>query len=416
MSNRTLLRINVGAADSSLFTLGKANSFFRYIPWKIQTDKIRQRDRTFINQNIAFGQTIMYEYLKDGVLLEDTSIDFNLSAVVPVGGGGTFARLVDYAGFAMIRQMRLIYAQNQIQLKKNIHYFINHLRDHDIQHREVFEAEVAGELTAPQRNTRAAAPQTLRTYLKPYWYGLAGHSARITALALKIRIELDLCNVEDIVQTDYPGHATLTIQSVKWNYDLINMTGTDRDSFTQDTLTPRGITYLMEDVATSGGYMIIPAGVTATSLQLQGYTQPFSNLYCLFQKRSQVSTPWGNDPFGVYPADMDLISYASLNDGETIIEDDTSANAVSVVIDFSERWQKKHVIGQWRKPILVFSLAEIADIKNQNTGSLNASNINNFLLNLTFTGALAEDYVLYPVFIQHNWVNHQAAELQRAFN
>lgn len=162
--------------------------------------------------------------------------------------------------------------------------------------------------------------------------------------------------------------------------------------------------------------MIIPAGTSATSLQLQGYTQPFSNLYCLFQKRSQVSTPWGNDPFGVYPADMDLISYAALQDGETVIEDDTSANNVSVVIDFSERWQKKHVIGQWRKPILVYSLAEIADIKNQNTGSLNASNINNFLLNLTFTGPLAVDYVLYPVFIQHNWVNHQAAELQRAFN
>jgi hypothetical protein len=91
--NRQLLRINTGAADTSLFTVGFNNSFFIRRPWAILSDKVRARFRKDFQNNVGFGTTYSYQYPKDGVLLEDVYLQMKISAVVGAGVG-TYARLL----------------------------------------------------------------------------------------------------------------------------------------------------------------------------------------------------------------------------------------------------------------------------------------------------------------------------------
>lgn len=407
--NRQLLRINTGAADTSLFTVGFGNSFFIRRPWAIQSDKVRARFRKNFQDNVGLGRSVSFQYPKDGVLLEDVYLQFQLSPVVGAGVG-TYARYCDYIGYALVKELKLNYTQNNLQILRPTHYFVKHFRDYSLNNQEIFDDLVKGKLTAAQRNTLATATQYPRIPLKLYWDQLPCHTPVITALAQYLTVDIDIDSKENVVQTDYTNGATATLDSLTYVYDVINFTGNDRDQATQPTMTARGQTFLMEETK-SQDYIKIPAGLSEFTYKITGFTAPFSSIYGLFQKYADLITNYQRKPFELTAADLNLISEYSIKDGELEIQ--------KIQVDrgeLQEQWQKRHMIAKFREPLLFLSVSEVADIKNQNLGSLNASNMNDFTFNIKFKAPLLEDYALSLVFLQHNWLNHQAGELQRAFN
>lgn len=407
--NRQLLRINTGAADGSLFAHGFDNSYWARRPWAILSDKVKARFRPVFVQNLGFGLTWNFKYPKNGVLLEDTYLEISISSLVGAGAG-TYARFCDYLGYALCKQLSLNYTQNNLMILRPSHMFIKHLRDYGIINFEIFDDMVKGNLTAAQRNTLAASPQVVKIPLKFFWDLLPCHTPVITALAQELEFTLDINDLGNIIQTDYTNGATATITQIRPVYDVINFTGSDRDESTAPTFTARGQTYLFEETKNTG-YVTIPAGSTQFNYRFQGFTQPFSSIYFTFQPASDVTTLNNKKPFELTASDFKLLQSYNIKDGELLIQD-----IEQVGIEQQEQYQRKHRISKYRKPVGFLSISEIADIKNQNLGSLNPSQMSDFMFNATFTGALPVDYVINFIFFQHNWLNHQAGEFQRAFN
>lgn len=407
--NRQLLRVNTGAADTALFAIGFHNSFWVRRPWAILSDKVRSRFRGIDTQNIGYGRSYSFKYPKNGVLLEDTYLELTLSALTPVGTG-TYARFCDYLGYAIVKEIQLNYTQNNLMILRPQHLFMKHLRDYNLNNFEIFDAMVAGNLTASERNTLAAAPQVVKIPLKFFWDQLPCHTPVITALAQELEFKLDVNELANVIQTDYTQGATGTITKARPIYDVLNFTGMDRDQATQPTFTSRGQTFLIEETK-SESYITIPAGSQTYSHKFAGFTAPFSSIYFTFQKASDITTVNNKKPFELLASDFALIDKFNLKDGELMIQDIEQEG-----IEQQEQYQKRHKISKYRKPIGFLSVSEVADIKNQNLGSLNASNLINFTFNIDFKSALPVDYVIYFTFFQHNWINHQAGEIQRAFN
>lgn len=409
MSNRILLRLNTGAPDGSLFMQGIENSYFAPCQWKVISDKIRDIQTNLFTQNIGFGQTLSFTFDKVGTLLEDVKLDLTLSPIVGAGVG-TYVRACDYLGLALISNIQLTYQQNTIMTWDPLALYVKNLRDHDITHRTVFDDQLAGKLTHAQRNTRATAVQTTRTYMKPYWYGLACHCPIITALANRIQFKVQFANVSDFVQTDYTNGATVTLQTANVVYEVINTTGKERDQFARLGFTPMGLTYLVEQ---THDLLLqkIPAGSTKFAIPMIGFVLPFSTQYFLFQSAADTIVPYQKKLYEPSYQDLGLISKFQISDG-------SNANFITLYgpRDFADHWQKHHCKSQYRAPVISFCATEISDLKNANLGSFNASNINNFQVYFEFTAPLAQDYYVSIINFEHNWVNHQGGELQTVFN
>jgi len=410
MSNRNLIRLNTGAPDGELFAQGIQHSYFAPEAWQVISDKIRDMQIQTQTQNLSFGQTVTFEIDKTGTLAEDIKLDLTLSAITG-NGGGTYARACDFLGLALIRQVQLTYQQNTIQTYDNNMLFLKHVRDHDITHRQVFTSNLAGGLTPAQRNTRATAPQKVRTYVKPYWYGNKGHNPIITALANRYKFKFQLANLQDFIQTDYAS-VNCSIQQADFVNETINTVGDERDQFSAMTFAAKGISYLIEDTH-STGYIKIPAGTQKIAVSLQGFVLPFSSIYFTLQRDADVSIPYQKKQFELPLAVFNNIDNYTFRDGTNAIFQTFHGTS-----DVADIYQKHHCGSQWGVygPLGGYWATEIADLKNVNLGSFNAANINNFQLYIEFKAPLAEDLQLNVTLFEHNWVNHQGGEAQLIFN
>jgi len=380
------------------------------MPWEVLSDKVRDIKRKSLAQNLSFGGEVSFEVDKVGTLLEDIKVDVTLSAITPLGVG-TYARFVDGIGLALFPTITMSHGSNTLQILPNQAEYIKLLRDSTLKDADVYRRQVVIGETPAQRNTNAAAAQVVRAYIKPWFWKLAGHSIIISSLANKLKTTLNFANLQDVIQTDYSLGATATISKVEFVYDVINVTGEERNQFTALTMQSEGITYLGEEMHVPKKSFKIPAGETSYPLKIEGLLLPFSSVYFYIQKNSDVITPFYKKPFELALADFNLITLAELKEGES-----ATIDIAYGAKDFADKWTKKHCGAPWAHPIGFFSLSEIADLKNANLGSLNSSNINDLTLNLTFTGALAVDMAVTVVFVEHNFWNHQGGELMRILN
>ncbi len=408
MSNRAIIRYNTGAPDASIFTQGLSRSFYRPKEWSVTTDHVRDTVQFEYRTGISLGLPLYYETVQNGVLLEDVKLDLTISAIVGAGVG-TFARGADYLGLALIPSIEVTYQQNTLQRYDSQALFIQNIRDHDITHRDVFNALLEGNLTPAERNTLATGEQTTTTYLKPYWYMMYSHLPILSALANKIRFKVNIANPQDFVETDYTLGATVSLVKAKFRANIINTTGVEREEFARLTFAPKGLTYLFQHISTIP-YQKINAGSTEAIIDLKGLTLPFFSIYFLFQSASYILNPYQKRPFELSPADFRRMTQYGFRDGQ-------GSNFVTIngEKDAADYWQKFHCQAKWQLPIGFYSATEITELKNVALGSHNASNIPNLQWFATFGAALPEDYYVSFIVLQHNWVSHASGELQTIF-
>lgn len=407
-SNKDLIRLNTGAMDGNLFMMGYSNSWFQYRAWEVISDKVRDVKRKTVTDNLSFGGEVSVEFDKVGTLLEDVKVDTTISAITPAGTG-TYARFCDFLGLALYPNIYVTYASNSLQKYTSLSLFTKYMRDKNRKDGSLQEDQLAGSLTEAQRNTRATASQVVRTYIKPYWWKQAGHSVILTSLSNKLKITLGLANLNDVMQTDYDGVSTASITKVEFIYDVINLTGIEREQFAQRVFTDEGETYLFEETHTVLNYKI-PAGNTDFKIPLNTMQIPFSTAYGFIQKYSAVSTTNQKKPFEFDLADYALVTETRLRESEN------SDFVVSYGLkDTADQYCKKNVSSCLYIPHFFYCVSEAADIKNANFGSFNAQNASDFHIYVKFASALAVDMAFSVVLFEHNWINHQRGELQRIF-
>lgn len=411
MSNRDLMRINCMAIDANLFTEGLDKSAYQYESWMVWTDWVRDRKRVLVTSNINYDSEVTFSPEKVGVVLEDVSLNLNFGAVVPAGVG-TYARFCDYAGLAAISNVTVSYSQNTLQRYDSHALFMKCLRDSCWKDGILYSQQLGGELTPAQRNTLAASPQTFKLYLKPFWWKLTSHLVTISALSQKLNLTIRLATPADFLQTDYTNNATVPLNSIEFVYDVINFTGAEREQRNKLTKTTRGLTYLYEDTHTIKN-LNFPAGQAEYSVKIEGLNLPFTAVYGLFQPTADLTTAYQKKLFEPSLSDINLISEAYLRDGAS--ETHISPKAVGGAKDFADIYNKFHLYSKYKKPILFFPIGFAVDLKNANTGSLNAQNINNLTLNLKFTQPLPANYTATLIFFEHNFMNFQGGEIQRIF-
>lgn len=409
MSNITLLRVNTGAQDVSLFKLGYATSFFRYQPWRVISDKVRDLYTNTLTQNLRLGGSLTLELPKVGLYIEDVKLRVKLDTITPAGVG-TYARLCDYPFFSFVRNVELNYVQYNLQTITPIAYYAKFLRDHDIQHYEVMESLMNAGLTPAQRNTLAAAAQEFFVYLKPYWYGVNGHVPAVAGLGNLLTFKISFASAQDFIQTDYTLGATTTILEIEPFIDIVNTVGSERQECIAYTQTREGRTFLIEETQPTD-YVLIPSGSTTAKIPLNRFTAPLSELYFIFQPNVDVVTSYAKKLYELNPADIQRISRLILRNG---LQREVIHDFSRPTLQMADHWQKHHNT-QYRKPLGYLRWGEIAGLKNVSTGSINPVNLDQLELYLEFTSALPEDYVISLISFGYNWINHQAGVVSKVY-
>lgn len=413
-NNRELLRINTGVQDVQLFTTGFRNTPYARKPWGVQTNTIKTRFRLPLD-NVGFAKQILFEIPKNGVLLDDIYLDLELGPLVP-SGTGTYTRLCDYPAYAMVNNLSLGINNNGLQRKTGKQLFINHIRDHNMQSSDIHDEFVRGGLTEAERNTLATQNQVIRIPLKYFWYKLKCHDPLILSLSSKLKMAVDLASVGNFVESDYtnPTGVSVPIVSANLVYDCVQMVGKDRDEGAALVQrSERGITYLIEQTnsPTGNSFIDIPVGTSKFVYEIKGLSAPWSTIYGTLQYKSDVEgLSYQKKPYR-YPTQLiNSVSSNELREQNSIIQDFVGP------FDTIDRWDKTHVVSRYRIPMLYFTVTEIADLKNQNMGSLNSQNIDKFHLVINFKAPTTEALSLDLTFFEHNWINHTGTTMYRLFN
>ena len=304
------LRSQTDAESIALIEPGLQNSIYYKRPFYAVSDfadeKLKAETQT---ATIPSGKIVAFEIEKVGTVLDDISLEFTIPALT-VPGDGTYIRYQDY-GLCHIRDfIDFSYASSRIHRLHRDELFSDY-QFFDDEKKRIFEYLDKGNLSAATRNTLALNPQTIRIKLNTPWKG-QGNQLPIVSLANKLRIQFELPDAREVIQTDGTKPLSINYSDVRLVYHVGHIPGRERISLANMSLRPDGINTLFTDVNVMK--VNIPAnalaGVNGYPIELRDFVGPIRHIRGIIRTTEQVDPLSANPQYYEFnPSYLDNLSY-----------------------------------------------------------------------------------------------------------
>jgi len=422
-NNINLLRTNVGVIDAKTFAslssggLNGEAAFRNYLslspfmkkPYYQQTDHIRQQNYEEKTENLKWGGSVKLQFEKSAPVLTKTYLELDLSAVVP-NGVGTYARLQNYAGLVAIQKITFTSTEQDFDVYPTLKNFLSITRNTSDEEYALEVAPLKGNLSIAQRNALALAPQTLRVDLKPYWDEILSASPILSSISRILRVTIDFCTLDTIVQQDYTLPPTLTINAARLAYETVHLPAFERDYLSKVTLTDRGLSHLYEDFHSFT--TDIAAGLTEKTIKLEGFQLPFFESYLFFQPATDIDTPYQKKYFELDHSILQNIASIQFRESQSLVIDELRGYD-----DIAKRWQENHKDIPFRQPLVLCRAAlDAKKVGCHLSGTINPQNFSNYTVYIKFKAPLTQTLYVTHCNIEPNFTVQQGGEIQRTFN
>lgn len=403
------IRAQTTPEDGPLLETGFANSLYRPQPHAAVSDHVREKVNLQLEDKPT-GRKLIFDIEKQATLIEDLNLFVTLPALA-VPGDGTYIRYADFPLWQAIEKITYKYTSNGLTEYTCDKEFSDYRFENDEVQRCI-EAYGNGNLTPAQRNTLATAPQSVRMRLPTPWRDIRCHNPIISALANKIRIEIQLREARDFVQTDGTKPATLTLTDIRLEQQYIHMTGADRAEATSLTLVPDGLSYLFQEEQTV--HKTIPAnqlgGANPFVVDLNDFDGPIACMTIIVRRESDLDgTSPNTNYYNIDTTLMENMSYFVTSNGISLFEETSAEKELAYYV------QKYHKSGPGIEQLLLF-WDEVPQAKNTATGHISIGNFSNPKLHIRRPTVNPEALDLTIIARRHNWLNHQAGNLQKIWN
>lgn len=410
MPNAEIIRAQTTPEDGALFEIGLRHS--KWIPQHhvAFSEDVRQKLVTEINSKNT-GQQIIIPFEKESTLLEDVDLVMTPAALtVPVDG--TYIRYVDWLAICCWTLIEWRYGSNTIASYRNesVYSDVQYMED---EHKANETLLLRGDLSAAQRNTYAVAPTPIRVKIPTPWRCLRCHSPLISGLANKLTLQVNLADARGIVQTDGTKPLILAYNDIHIDHQNIHTTGALRGEFVGLTLTPTGVSYLIEDIQTYD-YPIPANSLGANSdftIELRDLDGPIPKLSCLLRTADQLDpTSAAVDPLAIDTTYLEGLFYNIRSNQMDIQDPELMDN--DGVYKINKFYRCRHSTRQ-----LTMLWSEFPEMKNAATGSVSFGNFTNprLLLRNAILNGTHPDLVLTVIARRHNWTVHQRGNYQKVW-
>jgi len=398
----------MGPVDEATHTLDRNYSNYRRGMLIPTTDGVRNEVFKTLTNNLVLGNETVFDVARIGTFLEKCELQITISALTTVGAG-TYARLCDYAGPALIKE--IVFASNETNFERHSgkKTVMEIFRSADTN--TFFErvAPLGGELSPAQRNTLALGSQTFKVDLAGYWNNQRSKDIVLSALSRDLRLIVTFANASDVVQTDYTS-ASFTITKAVLSTDVGHVTGIERDIASKEAYTDDGIQVAYEDYKIQQS--TIPAGNSEYVVELNGFVLPFTSTITHLQLASDVNVPFQKKYLELDPTllnNIDRIEFRE-SDGLAI---DTIYGPDYV----RKRWEENFPNVPFRKPLILCRAGTDArPLSYKISGTLNPQNFKYYSIYFKFLVPTPADIVVSHYAFQVNVITQQGGELTRIFN
>lgn len=410
MPNAEVIRAQTTPEDGALFEIGLRNSIFVPQHHTCFSEDVRQKLVIQSNSKNT-GQQLIVPFEKESTLLEDCDLVLTPPALT-VPADGTYIRYVDWLAINIVKLFEWRYGSNTIQTYRPEIIFsdVQYMND---EHKFNETHLLMGDLSAAQRNTYAVAPTPIRIKIPSPWRGIRCHSPLIAGLANKLILQINFNDAGYLVQTDGTKPTSLTFTDIHLDHQNIHTTGALRGEFVGHTLTPTGISYLIQDVQTFD--YTIPANslgaVSDTTIELRDLDGPIPSLSFLLRTSDQLDpTSATVDPLAIDTTYLEGLQYRIVSNSMDLQDPEVMDNDGVYKINkfYNCRYATRQMTMLW---------TEFPTVENTAAGSLSFGNFTNprLLLRNAILNGTHPELVLTVIARRWNWIVHQRGNYQKVW-
>lgn len=376
-----------------------------YLP---STDHIRQTQSVLVTDNLGPGRTTSFTLEKAGTFLEWVDLYITVSAVTP-GAGATYARFGDFAGLLLLSRVIMKSTEQEYDSFLPIKKYLQTLRSASDEEYREYIAPLAGDLSKPERNARALAPQTFRVRIPCFWDNMPSKAPVLSAIARLLKIDFKFADIGSVLESD-SILSTFTITQLELCYEVGNVPGFEQNIRSAQALTNTGVTNVYEDLHDTD-LQEIAAGLSSIKIKLNNFNLPTMASYGTLTRAASYA-PFANKEYLNYDvALLDLISEVTIQDSQNVI-----LQTITSLDDIVKYWMMCHDVVPYRKSLIFWRAAFNAKpLCYTFTGSNNPANMSDYAVVFKFKAPLAEKLYYVQYNFEPNFVIQQGGELQRVF-
>jgi hypothetical protein len=326
-----------------------------------------------------------------------------------------YSRWVNAIGLWAWEKIEVLYATTELYTLTPWDMFDKHTRLRDTNQLAAHD-RLLGFASPATRDLQARSDQTIICDLNlPH---TRGSSRYIEAMQLsqEIQIRVHWRPLRSVIETDFgadpPGVA---ITNVKLRALQVYLEGDERNHHTASTEALHGLVRLFEDF-TYQEEKVLQNSTGEVNINLRNFKTSAKRFGFMIMKTSEITTPYGNDPFG-----FDAEPVEGGNNPQ-VVRRWKIGDAGGDITDWMENEYTRYFLkseyhdGPPGTVVFAWSFANDVDDLLNATGSYNLGNTTNLKLYIDLgSNVLSEDYTVIAFANEHNTTQHVRGDLSNNF-
>lgn len=433
---RDLIRTNTGPQSGLVFDNNFAESHFAPKGWSKTTNTSMQK-LSYKPANASldgFGSTLEWRPPKNIDFLGFPVVQIPFSTITP-GTGGTFARLMDYAGPGAINNITISHVSNLLTKFDGQLYVPLYLKNRDERCKHQWDPLLLGNLSPTSRNILGQAPQVAQVPLDGlFWFTYATSCfVPLIILSHELRVEITFNTLGQVLESDHTGGtpactiSTQSIRGVSYPLSMIflgsHVTGDER--VWQTSLYENdGVMTAFKQYKAQPRETILANTQGVVSVHLTSIKDQISEIFWVIRKQSDASNNFTADR----NRRLSYVSFSFTGNGGEMI-----ANHTKEYVDRRLREQFHSSRTGQLDNIGFYSPAWTPEDPVNNTGSFHMGIISDPTLNLDFGSAAGQsdaydclngtgsegvaENVVIDVYVEaFNWLHYVGGDINKIFN
>lgn len=357
------------------------------------------------------GRTYRFETIKSCDRWERVWLIVTVAALNVVGG--TYKRLCDGVGFAMIDRIEFRTANQLVHtIYPSKSTFQRFDKSMTYEERQKCYPQVGLGFTAAERSARANGIQTFYIPVDTFWHDDFTKDLIVPGLSSPLLIDVFFRADSDIVQTDGTAPAApatmVTYNDVQMRFENIHTDQQMRVNAVSRVMGGNKLTMMYKEVVQIPSITVLAGTTLLENINIEGLNGPIQELTIAVRRRADTTVAnqkdWFNFPYNLQP---DLFGIKA-NQNDVIRR--------QRVKDFLKPITESSRYTGATSQVFTLVFAEVPEAALMATGHWNLQYLTNPRLTLGWDTPLPEDVEIEFFGITRNWIEHVGGTLRRIFN